>query len=877
MASSAHIAPSPGTSLLEREDDLAVLHGAFSEVRAGRGRLVLVAGETGVGKTSLVNAFCASARGSARVLEGSCDALATPRALGAFADLAVGASDRLRAQVAAGVTAHELFEALCDELGTSPAVIVLEDLHWADEATLDVVRVLGRRIESVPALVVATYREEAVVRDHPLRIVLGDLARMPGLSRLTVEPFSPAAVAELAAGYEIDAGELYRLTGGNPFYVGEVLDAGAGDVPATVSDAVHARASRLSPGARQVLEAVSIAPPAVELWVLDRVCGEAAAAVDDCLACAMLAERGNRIGFRHELARASIESALGPARSRDLHRALLAALACSPEGADPARLAHHAEGARDAVAVLELAPAAAQRAAQLGAHREAAAQYARALRFAGARPPQERAALLARLADAQYATDDQVDSIASWNRAIDCYREAGDVAGEAESQCRLVTNYGCRGAMDDARAAGARAVELAESLGDAPVVGSVYASMALLELYEGGFDACIEWGQRSVAIARAAGDGETLVDAMTSAGCAEFLRDGATASGTLEQALGEARSRQLVSGIPRVLNNLAAGAVEHNVHDLANRSIEEGLAHCAEHDLDLWTLSLLGLKARSKLAQGHFEVAAEVASQLAEDMHDSPAPRFEGLQVLALVRARRGDPGVHPALDQAMAMDCPADEVDWAGPLAVTRAEIAWLEGRADQIDEITAPAFALARATSSVPWVLGALAGWRRRAGLTDRLRGPRPAEPWALELAGRHVAAVAAWDRLGRPYEAAIAQGMGGRRLEDAHARLRDLGADAPAAIFARRLRQRGVRGISRGPRPSTRENPANLTARELEVLALLGDGLMNAQIAQRLHLSVRTVDHHVSSILRKLDVPSRAHASIEAMRLGISSTVP
>ncbi|HVI34813.1 MAG TPA: AAA family ATPase, partial [Gaiellales bacterium] len=126
MASSAHIAPSPGTSLLEREDDLAVLHGAFSEVRAGRGRLVLVAGETGVGKTSLVNAFCASARGSARVLEGSCDALATPRALGAFADLAVGASDRLRAQVASGVTAHELFEALCDELGTSPAVIVLE-------------------------------------------------------------------------------------------------------------------------------------------------------------------------------------------------------------------------------------------------------------------------------------------------------------------------------------------------------------------------------------------------------------------------------------------------------------------------------------------------------------------------------------------------------------------------------------------------------------------------------------------------------------------------------------------------------------------------------------------------------------------------------
>jgi len=876
MASSTHTAPSPGISLLERDDDLAVLHGAFSEVRAGRGRLVLVAGEAGVGKTSLVHAFCGSVRGSSRVLEGSCDALATPRALGPFADLAAAAGDLLRAEIAAGVTAHELFDALRAELDTSPAVVVLEDLHWADEATLDVVRVLGRRIESVPALVVVTYREEALAPDHPLRILLGDLARVPGLSRLTVEPFSPAAVVELAAGYEVDAAELHRLTGGNPFYVSEVLDAGGGEVPATVSDAVHARASRLSPDARHVLEAVSIAPPAVELWLLDRVCGEAAGAVDECFAGAILAERGDGIGFRHELARASIESALGPARRRELHRALLAALASSPEGADPARLAHHAEGAGEAAAVLELAPAAAHRAAQLGAHREAAAQYARALRFAGPRPPEERARLLSRLADAQYATDDQVDSIASWNRAIDCYREAGDVAGEAESQCRLVTNYACRGAMEDARAAGARAVELAESLGDHPVVGEAYASMALLGLYDGIFDACIDWGQRGAAIAAAAGDGETLVDAMTSAGSAEFFRDGA-ASGTLAQALSEARSRQLVSGIPRALHNLAAGAVEHNVHDLANRSIEEGLAHCADHDLDMWTLALLGLKARSQLNQGHFEVAAEVGSQLADDLHDSPAPRFEGLQVLALVRARRGDPGVQPALDQAMAMGCPADEVDWAGPLAVTRAEIAWLEGRADQIDEITAPAFQLARATASVPWVLGALAGWRRRAGLTDRMRGPRPAEPWALELAGRHAAAVAAWDRLGRPYEAAIALGMGGRRIEDARARLRELGAQAPAAIFARRLRQSGVRGITRGPRPSTRKNPANLTARELEVLALLGDGLMNAQIAQRLHLSVRTVDHHVSSILRKLDVPSRAQAGIEATRLGISSSLP
>ena len=174
----------------------------------------------------------------------------------------------------------------------------------------------------------------------------------------------------------------------------------------------------MSPDARRVLEAVSVAPPAVELWVLDRVCGEAAAAVDDCLACAMLAERGNGVGFRHELARVSIESALGPARRRDLHRALLAALASSPDGADPARLAHHAEGAGDTAAVLELAPAAARRAAQLGAHREAAAQYARALRFAGARPPQERAELGRGWRMRSTAPTTRSTRSQSWNRAI---------------------------------------------------------------------------------------------------------------------------------------------------------------------------------------------------------------------------------------------------------------------------------------------------------------------------------------------------------------------------------------------------------------------------------------------------------------------------
>ena len=861
----------PARALLERGEALAMLRGLFSEVRAGSGRMVLVAGEAGVGKTALVTAFRDAAGGASPVLEGSCDALATPRPLAPFTEMA-GVS----AHAADGITAHELFEVLRADLTGPAALIILEDVHWADGATLDVLRVLGRRVESLPALVIVTYRDDGDPQ-HPLRLVLGDLGRAQGLVRFELEPLSVAAVADLAAGHEVDPAELHRRTGGNPFYVHEVLDAGSADVPPTVSDAVMARAARLSDEGRGVLEVVSVAPPEVDLATLERVCGDAGAAVDECLSAGMLDERDGAVGFRHELAREAVEASLGPARRRAVHRAMLSALAASPDP-DPARLAHHAEGAGDIAAVIEHAPAAARRAASLGAHRQAAAQYARALRFAAGLPAQQRADLLSSQAEAFYKTDDQLASIAARNRAIDEYRECGDVAGEGTELGRVVSAYACRGVMDAAHASADRAVELLEPLGEPRALGLAYDAKALLALYGNDLDGAVEWGYRSADLARAAGDDETAVDAMISAGTAELLRDGPEAVRTLKEALAAARRLGLTEAVARACNDIAFPAAYHHAFELADEHIELGLAHCEKYDLDLWTLSLLGLQARTHLNQGRFDPAGEVAARLADDLHDSPTPRLVGLQVLALVRARRGDPGVHDALDAAMAIDYPADEIDWAGPLAVTRAEIAWLEGRAGAIEEVTEHAFGLSLSPASEPWMRGELAVWRHRAGVVADLGGATVAAPWGLELAGRHAEAAREWDRLGRPYEAAVALAMGGEDgLSEAHERLRALGAMGAAAVVARRLRERGVKGIARGPRPATQENPANLTAREVEVLGLVADGLTNAEIALRLHLSVRTVDHHVSRILRKLDVPTRARAVREAARLGVSSIVP
>ena len=765
-----------------------------------------------------------------------------------------------------------MFVALLDELRTvQPTIAVIEDVHWADEATLDVIRLLARRAESIGALVIVTYRENELDAAHPVRLAIGELGTAPGVTRVQLPALSPAAVEQLARPRGVDPEELYLRTQGNPFFVTEVLAGEGTDVPPTVRDAVLGRVSRLDSAARSMLELVAVVPPHVELSLLDRVAPDEVVHVDACLASGMLHSEGHTVSFRHELARLAVEQSIGPFRRVMLHRRVLEALQQPPAGdnPDPARLAHHAEAAGDGVAVLEHAANAGARAAAKGAHREAAAQYARALRFAGDLPAHELASLLQRHAYECYLTNRIDEAVASQERALACYRGLGDRRRESRGLCALSQMLWCPGRIAESDRAGRAAVDVLAGLEPGHELANAYSNMAVLA--NDGATSTV-WAERALAVAELVGDERIRRHATMEIAVARYEEEGTIESREhvehllgLQMAIGD----EMDAGF--AWRRLARGATRHRAFPDADRFLEAGAIYCAERDLEILERYFHVYRAIAALDRARFAESAEAAARVLHDPGLSIIPQILALTVLGIGRARLGEPGSSALLERARAVAEDEDRLEPCFPLVAALAEDAWLDGREHQIGAITDAMFA--RAIEGRAWLEAAeLARWRLRAGLQDDV--PAATGPDAATLAGDWQEAARQWTALGCPYESALA--LTDADDDEAARRglieLQALGARPAAAIVAQRLRERGVRRLPRGPYATARANRAHLTARELDVLALLAEGRRNTEIATRLVVSPRTVEHHVSALLRKLGAGTRGEAAAIALRDGL-----
>jgi DNA-binding CsgD family transcriptional regulator/tetratricopeptide (TPR) repeat protein len=852
--------------LLEREPCFADLATWLDMATRQAGCVVLLSGEAGIGKTVLLREFT-KRQNQARVLWGACDALFTPRPLAPLHDVALQTQGALLAAVNSRATSGVLFTAALAEFERERTLLVFEDMHWADEATLDLLTFLGRRMDRTRTLLVASYRDDEVGERHPLRLVIGGLPR-EATFRMSLAPLSEASVGWLARQAGRPSKDLHSITGGNPLFVTEVLAAAVDTVPATVCDAVLARAARLSSEARAVAELVCVVPGRTESWLLGKAAQPDEAAIEGCLSIGMLRHDDGSIAFRHELARRALEDTLAPRRRQQLHARVLETLETRPD-ISAARLAHHADGARNGPQVLRYAPLAAAQAAAVGAHREAAAHYQAALRYADALPATERALLQERLSYECLVTGESERAFEAQRSALEIWRAEGQRLKEGDalrSLSRLSWQVGMYAQADDYCGA---AIATLASLPPGRELALAYCNQAALAMEAHQAELAIESSQRAIALAESAGNTEILCDALRTIGTTRLIAGDTAGWADLNRVLQLVLAEGLQEQAASTYTDLAAMAISRRLYEQASAYMQAGLAYCEEHDMEFLRPYMLAYRARMRFEQGDWIAASEDVEVVLRHPRTAAMTRIPALRTLAHLRVRRGDPDASGPIQEARLLAGPKPVMQRAGMLALVCAEAAWLAGDPAGVVREVLSVYQDARQTRD-PRMNGELAAWLFRAGALSQ-QPPDIAEPYALEIAGDWQAAANAWRMLGCPYEHAILLGMYGGEDDERQALtiFEQLGAGPAARLLRRQMRVRGVRGVPRGRRTSTRRNQFGLTRREAEILTLLSEGLRTALIAKRLFVSPKTVEHHVSAILTKLGVSSRAEAVALARR--------
>lgn len=857
--------------ILERERELGRLAGLLDEVAVAGGRVALVRGEAGMGKSALVHRFVEQANGRAQVLMGSCDDLLTPQPFGPIWDVARD-QPAIARQLTQGGDGRAVMEALLQLLSREhPTVLIIEDTQWADEATLDAIKFLGRRVGRTNGVLLLTFRDGEVDADHPLRQVIGEL-RAQNVVRIQLQPLSAEAIAHMIGDHPFSVDEVLGLTGGNPLFVTEVLASGVAGVTSSIQDSVLARASKVSPTARRLLHLVSVIPGAVDRGLLGRLMEPSADDVNGCVQQGLLEVHDGTVSFRHELQRRAVEASLAAEDRRNINKLVLDAL--GGEG-DPARVVHHAREAGDVAALVEHAPLAARSAMAIGSQREAVAHFRTLEDHTDRFDSAERAGLLEDWARAEsYLGDERAVQLVTDSIAL--RRALGDDEALARALTFAVSVYERNGLMEQATASAHEAVAMLNARPPSATLAAALTQQGWLLFMRGTDDRrALELADEAIRIADDMDNDMAAVRAMIWKGAITHNMGDREGFSLVEEAHQRAAKGGFRYEETIALVNLAGMSAD--VREIARASDLVRRAHdtAARYEIRALETYTQAMHAEILLWQGDWEQAEDTATAALDGPGHAATVAW---RILGQIQARRGRSEAGVILERVWSYAERSGQLQQMDPAASVMAEYAWLAGDHDERRLAIISSTIEQALAAGPPWPSGALAFWSWKLGLLDSVPKHTP-EYYRAIVDSRPEVAAEFWRSRGVPYEEAVAL-MHGTETDKRRAIELFDGLDAAAAADRVRLalRAEGV-SVPRGRSMSTRSHAAGLTTRQAEVLDLLAEGLSNPQIADRLFISHRTVENHVAAVLMKLDVPDRHSAADVARDRGLvqGSTTP
>ncbi len=858
--------------LIERDDELKRLDDLLSLAEKSRGSIAQITGEAGIGKTSLISEFFSQTKGRAVTVWGMCDALFTPRPLGPIYDIAHNLSKKCSQLATTKSDGEVLFPVMYDTMmaSSSPIILVIEDIHWADYGTLDFLRFLGRRISLLPVLLIVSYRDDEIGRDHPLIQVIGDLPAA-NIHRFGLSPLSLEGVEKLNVDRGVPTGEILRVTGGNPFFVTELIassDTKIDTAPTSVREAVNARLSRISPSERNFLEAASAIPGSIEISLLDPLFNnEAEVLVLACIQRGLLKRDGDgSLRFRHELARLATAGRMTFVEQKKIHEHFLKQL-IDQKNPPLDQLVHHASGALATGSVLKYAPIAAEAAAEIGSHREAAAHYATALEFVSDAEPEQAATLYenwAYEAGLALKIDDEV--IDARKHAITIWRALGRRDKVGANLRWLSRLHWYRGEAAKATRYSDEAVQILENEGPSKEKAMAYSLRSQLHMLNDRMLEAIEWGEKAIAMASDFDDDEVIVHALNNIGTAKLFRGNKEGLTDMEECLRLARKNTLHEEVARVYTNLAEYAVEFKDFTLAENMLSEGITFSQENDLDSWTYYLVGRLAQLRFEQGRIQDAQTIAEGVLARHNQTLLMKLPALLVYAKVKIRLGASDARKHLTEALRGALATGELQYIIPARIAFVEAAARTGvtpdAKEHFEQIVAH-----KTDEILIWRWAELWFWARQCGLKvpdEHIK--------VLPVSYQHVAdgdpfvAATVFADLGMAYHQAQCLMLTGddKDLIAAHRLFMQMGASGDQRIARQKAIQRGIASQltrkQRGPYAASKSHPLGLTRREQDVLQELVTGATNQEIAKALSRSSRTVENHVSTILQKFNVSNR-----------------